>query len=288
MEPQDRTYAAADGSDLPMRVWRPDRPTAALVYLHGIQSHSGWYAASSRRLAEAGVAVYQIERRGSGLDRQHERGHVDRAETWLADVAAAAEVARQETAAPSVHLLGVSWGGKLALACAAHRPDLYRSLLLAAPGIFPIVDVVFMMKVRIVQSLLGGHPLRRLPIPLGDPHLFTENPERVRYIAEDPLSLRDLTARFMFESRRLDRLARRAGRTVRLPVFLALAEQDRIIDNAATAALVERMPTARRRVVTYPAAHHTLEFEADPGAYLRDLVAWVDAVEAGRPQGEPA
>jgi len=24
------------------------------VYLHGIQSHSGWYGASSRRLAEAG------------------------------------------------------------------------------------------------------------------------------------------------------------------------------------------------------------------------------------------
>ena len=279
MEPQDRTYPTADGSALPLRLWRSDRPRAALVYLHGIQSHSGWYETSSRRLAEAGVAVYQVERRGSGIDCAHERGHVDRAETWLDDVAAAAELARAETAVGAVHLVGVSWGGKLALACAAHRPDLYRSLVLAAPGIVPLVDVTLATKLRIGQNLLVGRGRRRFPIPLADPHLFTENPERVHYVAEDPLSLREVTARFLFESGRLDRLARRAAASVRLPTFLALAECDRIIHNAATRALVEAMPAVRRRIVTYAGAHHTLEFEPSPEAYFRDLVSWVDDVE---------
>jgi alpha-beta hydrolase superfamily lysophospholipase len=281
LQPADRTYKTTDGTELPMRVWAacpgngglgmppreaaPPRTRAAVVYLHGIQSHSGWYEASSRLLAERGAAVYQVERRGSGIDRLHERGHVDRAETWLQDVAAAADLARRETGVASVHLLGVSWGGKLALACAAHRPDLYRSLILAAPG----------------QCLLVGRPLARFPIPLGDPYLFTENPERVRFIAEDSLSLHDLTARFMYESRRLDGLARSAARGVRLPVFLALAGKDRIIDNAATRALVEAMPSVRRRIAEYPGACHTLEFEAAPSAWFRDLAAWIDEVESG-------
>lgn len=277
MEPLDRAYRTADGSDLPVRVWMPANARAAVVYLHGIQSHAGWYEASSRHMAAAGIAVYQVERRGSGLDRAHERGHVDRAETWLADVAAAADLARSETGA-AVHLVGVSWGGKLALASAAHRPDLYRGLILSAPGILPVVDVTLACKVRIAQSLMAGRPLRRFPIPLADPYLFTENPDRVRYIAEDPLSLREVTARFLFESRRLDRLARRAVRSVRLPAFLALAETDRIIDNAATRALVEAMPAQRKRIVVYPGTHHTLEFEVDPTAYFRDLVAWIDEV----------
>jgi alpha-beta hydrolase superfamily lysophospholipase len=255
-------------------------PRAAVVYLHGIQSHSGWYEVSSRRMAEAGVAVYQIERRGSGADRSHERGHVDRAETWLADVAAAAELARQETRLPAVHLMGVSWGGKLALAASsADRPDLYRSLILAAPGIIPRVDLALAAKIRIGWSLLVGSGLRRFPIPLSDPHLFTANPERLRYIAEDPLSLRDVTARFLFESRRLDDLARRAARKVRLPTLVLLAERDRIINNTATRRLVGAMAT-RRRVVVYPGASHTLEFEPDPEKYFRDLVAWIDEVEA--------
>jgi len=301
MEAESRTYAGADGTDLPMWVWRPrpkkgpgvvsDSETApettpgpffatppTLVYLHGIQSHSGWYDASSRYLAERGVAVVQVERRGSGLDEVHERGHVDKAETWLEDVARAAEVARAETGAEAVHLMGVSWGGKLALACAGHRPDLYRSLILSAPGIFPKVDVAFLCKVRVGKCLMLGREMERFPIPLEDPHLFTENPDRVRYIAEDPLSLRHLTARFMFESRRLDGLAREAAGRVRTPTLLCLAGRDRITDNATTRRLVYAM-AARKRVRVYEQAHHTLEFEADPSGYFADLAAWITAFE---------
>ncbi|HUX02107.1 MAG TPA: alpha/beta fold hydrolase [Phycisphaerae bacterium] len=280
MRPEETTYRSSDGTPLPMCVWRPEKPRAALVYLHGIQSHSGWYEASSRRLASAGVAVYQIERRGSGTDSAHERGHVDRAEIWLADVALAAERARDETETAGVHLLGVSWGGKLAVASAAARPDLYRSLMLAAPGLCPRVDLGAWAKVRVAKCLALGRDLARFPIPLADPHLFTENPERVRTIAADPLALREVTARFLYESRRLDRLVRRAAGAVDVPVLLALAERDRIMDNPATRALVARLGAPRHRIVEYAGASHTLEFEPDPEPYFRDLVAWIDGVEA--------
>jgi acylglycerol lipase len=275
MQPEDRTYNAADGTDLPLRVWRPDRPRAAVVYLHGIQSHGGWYEASSRRLAEAGAAVYQIERRGSGRDQGHERGHVTQAEVWLDDVTFATDLARCETGLPTVHLLGVSWGGKLAVAAAGRRPDLYASVMLAAPGILPRIGISVATKVRIALAILIGRGLWRYPVPLADPHLFTENPERLRYVAEDLLSLREVTARFLYESRRLDRMALAAARRLRLPVFLALAETDRIIDNARTRALVEAMPSPRRRIATYPGSHHTLEFDPDPEPYLADLVRWI-------------
>jgi len=300
MEPEERTYASSDGTDLPMWVWRPgpgkvpgaisdsekapgtfsvNPPT--LVYLHGIQSHSGWYEASSRYLAERGVAVYQVERRGSGRDAGHERGHVDKAETWLEDVAAAADLARSETGAEAVHLLGVSWGGKLALACAAHRPDLYRSLILSAPGIFPKVDVALVNKVRVAKCVVFGREMERFGIPLEDPRLFTENPDRIRYIAEDALSLRDLTARFMFESRRLDGLARQAAGAAHTPTLLCLAGRDRITDNEATRRLIYSM-AARKRVRLYEGAHHTLEFEPDPMPYFADLLAWIRELEPQR------
>jgi alpha-beta hydrolase superfamily lysophospholipase len=291
MEPTDATYAGADGTPLVMRVWRPERPRAALIYLHGIQSHSRWYEASSRRLAGSGVAVYQVERRGSGMDTAHERGHVDRAEVWLRDVTLAAEQARDETGVAPVHLMGVSWGGKLAVACAAARPDLYKSLILAAPGIVPRVDVYLATKVRVAKCLALGRPLERFPIPLDDPHLFTENPERIRYIAEDPLSLREVTARFLYESRCLDRMVRRAAGEVRMPVFLALAERDRITDNRATRALVARLGPSgagapRHRIVEYAGASHTLEFEPSPEPFFRDLVGWIDEVEAPEGAGQ--
>jgi len=161
---------------------------------------------------------------------------------------------------------------------AAHRPDLYRSLILSAPGIIPVVDVALLVKVRVAKCLATGRERERFPIPLDDPHLFTENPKRVRTIADDDLSLRELTARFMYESRRLDRMARAAAGTVHVPTLLLLAEHDRIINNKATRSLIYSM-TARKRVITYAGAHHTLEFEPDPEPYFADLVAWIDQVE---------
>ena len=59
MHPQIRTLIASDGYKLHYRYWMPlgVRPAASVVALHGIQSHSGWFAYSSRRMCEAGFEV---------------------------------------------------------------------------------------------------------------------------------------------------------------------------------------------------------------------------------------
>ncbi len=41
---------------------------AELVFIHGIQSHAGWYENSCSQLAQAGFAVAFLDRRGSGLN----------------------------------------------------------------------------------------------------------------------------------------------------------------------------------------------------------------------------
>src|SRR5690349_15354918 len=64
-----QTFPASDGY-----VWHYRAYPAAgvvrghVVYLHGIQSHGGWYTASARHLAGAGFAVSLLDRRGSGLN----------------------------------------------------------------------------------------------------------------------------------------------------------------------------------------------------------------------------
>jgi alpha-beta hydrolase superfamily lysophospholipase len=70
-----RVYEAADGYRLHYRHWQPERRTRGrIVYLHGIQSHGGWFTASSERLCKAGFEVLFVDRRGSGFNTQ-QRGH---------------------------------------------------------------------------------------------------------------------------------------------------------------------------------------------------------------------
>lgn len=171
-------------------------------------------------------------------------------------------------------MVGVSWGGKLAVAWALRRPARVRRLLLIAPGLFPAVNVGLVGRLHIGLSLLT-RPARAVPIPLNDPAPFTDNPTDQEFIADDPLKLTHATARFFWHSARLDRrLARAAKGTLSAEATLLLAGQERIIRNAPTALWLERLAARPPLVQTLPEAAHTLEFEPDPGAFGRLVERW--------------
>ena len=252
-----------------------DAPAAGpvLVYLHGIQSHPGWFVGSCGHLAAAGLGVLAVTRRGSGADA-HARGDATAAATLLADVAAAGRRAR-ELGEGGWHLLGVSWGGKLAAAYAGWAPADVRpaSLAMVAPGLVPQVDAPFKTKLAVAASLLT-RPTRPIDLPLEDAALFTDNPPMRAYWQQDPWRLRQVTARFLYASRKLDRRLARARRgAIACPALLVLADRDRIIDNAATAELAERLTGAAGESVTLAGAH-TLEFEPDPAPLYDTLARW--------------
>jgi alpha-beta hydrolase superfamily lysophospholipase len=272
---------AADGYELFCRRWAPASghpPCGLVVYLHGIQSHGGWYEASAQHFADAGLAVYLADRRGSGRNAS-DRGHADSWEQLARDVTdledrALADWLPLAGRLPLV-LVGVSWGGKLAAALAAMHGTRYAGVVLLCPGICPRRDVSFATKAAIAWSLLRRHDRRLFPIPLNNPELFTANPERLDFLRHDALALHEATARFLFESRRLDRYLVEAAPRIVVPLLTALAEYDRIIDNGATVRFLERTASADRTVKCYGGAHHTLEFEPDPSAVFADVADWI-------------
>ena len=134
IEPSIRDLVASDGYRVHFRHWNPESfgiPCRGIVIaLHGIQSHSGWYDYSSRRMTEAGLAVYFADRRGSGLNGA-QRGHAAHAMRLVNDVRALRLLAIAETAPLAtpplpVTLLGISWGGKIAAATAALFPEEFQ------------------------------------------------------------------------------------------------------------------------------------------------------------------
>jgi len=264
--PAREVLALPDGYRTDAYVYSPAGGPRRLpvLYLHGIQSHPGWFSGSAAALAQAGHAVFQVTRRGSGANRR-DRGHADSAGQLLDDVAAAGRFVLAKTGAERLHLLGVSWGGKLAAALAARSPARLElaSVTLVAPGICPRVDVLVRTKVRVAMSVLLS-PRRLFDIPLNDEALFTDNEAMRQYLRADAFRLHRATGRFLYVSRCLDRLLARARPgALTMPTTLLLAARDQIIDNAATRRVVDGLTAHRAAVHTLDAAH-TMEFEPDP------------------------
>ncbi len=265
----------ADGYRTDLWVYEPVEASQGLpvVYLHGIQSHPGWWSGSATAMADAGYAVYQPVRRGSGA-ATIDRGHARSAGQLLDDVQVACEFAMQRCGADKVHLLGVSWGGKLAACYAADksRRQTLASLTMVTPGIAARLDVPLATKFAIAWALLV-HPRSLFDIPLNDVELFTDNPRMRDYLRSDACRLDKASASFLYASRNLDWLVRRSpDGCVDLPTALILSNRDRIIDSDAAEASIRRITAADPHVVRLDGAH-TLEFEQDPQPLYDALIA---------------
>ena len=256
-----------DGQEtLILRCRPPAKTHLPVLYVHGIQSHPGWFTGSAQALGRAGSEVFQVTRRGSGTAKAR-RGDAASADQLLDDVDAAVRYVLEATGAERLALLGVSWGGKL-LTAYALRADVGKidSLTLVAPGLAPLVDVSIATKLAILAALIF-RPGAYFDIPLNDVSLFTDNPEMREYLRNDPHRLDRATARFMLASVRLDRIIARADeRALKVPTTLILAGRDRIIDNAATCDLLEWLADRPVRIRRLDAAH-TIEFEQENSTF---------------------
>ena len=275
--PTFRDWTMSDGYRIRGRVWTPvptaSRPAVAVLYLHGIQSHGGWFEWSASVLAACGLPVVLPDRRGSGLNTDA-RGDTPALQRWNDDVDELADSARREFAVDRLAVLGVSWGGKTAVSLAVRRPQVVARLLLVTPGVFPAVDVGAARRLAIAASLLAGGSSMH-PIPLSDPALFTDSSAGRAFIQQDPLKLEKATARFLYQSARFDAWLRRlpAG-ALRVPTILALSEYDRIIRNDSTRQWAAHVAGSYMNTVLFSGQAHTLEFAGDAQLYRRLLEDW--------------
>jgi len=234
-------------------------------------SHGGWYESSCGQLADAGLEIHFLDRRGSGLNPAR-RGDVDSYRRWIDDVA---EYIEEVSAGglPAI-LAGISWGGKLAAAVVKSRGERIHGLALICPGMYAKRGPNFVERTLVRLADLTAARRWRAPIPLQDPALFTDIPAWQASIKSDPLVLRRVTLHLARESLALDAFLSDAAEAIRIPTLLMLAGRDRIIDNAKTRQFFQRLSCRDHKLIEYPDADHTLEFGQYADQYVRDLADW--------------
>ncbi len=271
----DSVYEAADGKELGyVRYYRPGRQSrTALVYLHGIKSHGEWFGATADLLAAGGFDVFSLDRRGSGINREnrsHPSGHVDSYETLFSDLQFFLRTIRPKY--DRVFLVGLSWGGNLAMGYSLVHPDDCDGLVLITPGIRSRVspDLGTFLKI-----ILGP---RRAPfkIPI-TPDMLTVQADRQQRIRNDPLRLQYVTAGFLLEHKELLEHIDRKISSNRHPVLLILAGEDRIIDNQGVVRVLLRGGQERLDIINYARQTHSVQLEI-PDRLAAAIRSWIEEI----------
>lgn len=266
-----KTVICGDGYRLKYRVWQtPARPSAVLVFLSGMMSHSGWFSEVAGLLAESEVKVVGADRRGSGLNDLG-RGHASSRQALLHDLRLIIE---QERCDAPVYLAGWCWGAVLAVNAALEFGRDLAGLLLLAPGLYASepVQLAADAQCAALNELKPDVPALASPIT---ERMFTESLPLQAYIRNDPLAVRRFTANFFRVARSLSWVA--AARLPRLapPVFLMLADDDQAVDNGRTLQELRRLPDEQLAVETLPAGHG-MQLEA-PHQVFEKILIWIQS-----------
>jgi L-Ala-D/L-Glu epimerase / N-acetyl-D-glutamate racemase len=266
---------ADDGLELFYRSFAPEGAArGVLVYLHGIQSHGGWYVETAAELARRGYAVYLPDRRGSGHSLAP-RGDFDSPAQLVADVHRFVRLGGVEHPDAPVVLVGGCWGARPALQYALEHPYELAGLALVGPALKAKVDLTPREKREVFAGRLRA-PDRHIRIPL-EPEMFTSNPPYLAFIREDPLSLHEVTARFYFQQFFWDRRLL-AVEKLAMPLLLLQAARDPIVDGESVRLWFERLRAPSKRYVRYSEFGHILDFEPERDRYWDDLGVWLDDV----------
>jgi len=269
-------FEAKDGKRLGYVEYRAADPRAVLVYLHGIESHAGWFEAAAEALCASGYDVYCLDRRGSGINRENRgftSGHVDDFETLLADIESFLDGFADRRL--PLFLVGLSWGGKLALAYSLTHPDQLDGLVLITPGLVARVAPGVLDQLGIVTAT-WLYPTAQFKTPI-EPEMFTTTPEYLDKLRRDPLRLRYASARFFYQSVRLDGLIEDRIEQNQTPIQLFLAGRDQIICNEGVVELLLKGGRERLEVVRYEDQTHSIQFDATD-RMVQGMSAWIEKV----------
>lgn len=192
---------------------------------------------------------------------------------------------RQEHKDEPIVLFGNCWGAKGAAVVAANgykgvdgTLDVKLSgLILTCPALFTKVDFGLKTKAGIGYDILRGapHDRQEIAIPI-EAQWFTDNPQYIDFIKNDPLRLKAATKRFYFENFVLSLKAAGAAKRIQLPFLLIETDRDQIVNVARVDRWFARVPEPNKSRRIFTGASHSIDFDSSWfGGYTALLVDWL-------------
>jgi alpha-beta hydrolase superfamily lysophospholipase len=306
------TLTAADGTELFVRRWLPDKPAKSVVQIiHGLAEHGARYGRFAAALNEHGYAVYANDHRGHGKTAKtsEDLGFFAARDGWrkcLDDLWLLHQRIAADHPGLSIILLGHSMGSTMARQFIMEHGDSLAGAVLSGPSGQPAATAALGRAITRLERLRLGPRGRSRIIsnltfdgfnktfaPARTPFdWLSRDPAEVDKYVADPLCGFPAGVQLWVEMldawKEISSPASCRRVPKNLPLYVIAGQRDPV---SGAGKQIEPMIAAYRAAGLeqiecriYPEARHELLNETNRDEVTRDLIAWLDRVTSPRAQ----
>ena len=269
----DGRFEGVGGLRIFYRVWRPEGiPRAAVVIVHGFNSHSGHYQWVADQLTANGFVVYALDLRGRGKS-DGERFFVEKFADYESDVTTFVKLAKSREPGLKAFVLGHSAGGVVSCNYAIdHQAEITG--LICESFAFQVPAPDFAIAALKGLSHLAPHA-HVLKLKNED---FSRDPKWVAAMNADPLIEHEVQPTLtVAEMARADERLKRDFSRITLPVLILHGTKDKATKPSGSQKFYDAAGSADKTLKLYEGHYHDLLNDVGKEAVMADIVGWLKA-----------
>jgi lysophospholipase len=268
------SFRTSDGVNIHTVSWLPESSSATVVIVHGLAEHSGRYAHVAARLNAAGCAVYSLDHRGHGKS-DGLRAYFEDFDQPVNDLKQYIDTVKVAQPGRKLFIYGHSLGSLITLAYALrHGRDLAGLVISGTP-----LEVESSQPRALIQigDLLNSM-VPKMGITKLDSKGLTHDMAVVQAYDSDPLVYRGaVRVRMAHHIIQVSRMIKAQAAQLTMPLLLIHGEADPICPVAGSRTLHGAAGASDKTLKIYPGLFHEIHNEAQQGAVLDDVAAWLTA-----------
>lgn len=269
----ESSFEGVGGLKIFTRSWQPaeGKPRAALVIVHGFNSHSGQYLWTAEQFAANGLAVYALDLRGRGRS-EGERFYVEKIEDFTDDVETLVTQAKSENPGLPVYVLGHSAGGVISCVYTLeHQAEIDGLICESFAFELPVPDIAL--------SFLKG-----LSYITPHTHVFSLNNKD---FSRDPAVVQSMNEDILIKgesqpAQTAKVLINAAGRIkeefplITIPVLILHGSEDHATKPSGSQHFYEQAGSEDKTLKIYEGHFHDLLNDIDKEVVMADIQNWLD------------
>ena len=271
-KPEESSFKSFDQTRLYFKRLRGDPQKPVLIFVHGLNEHSGRYANPIRYFGKKGYTLCLFDQRGHGKS-DGLRSFVGDFSSYVKDLQLFTELVRKEEKGKKIFMVGHSMGGQVLINYLAKVKPPVDGFITSSANIRMALNIPWLKKM-LAFKLSGLFPNLSLPNEI-DPKWISRDTEVVRAYKKDPYVSKNITLKLAAALMQNQEKIMGMAAHIAIPALILHAGDDHICAKEGSAEFFHRLKSDDKDFKIYDGFYHELFNEYGKEEVFRDMEEWM-------------